>query len=88
MNKIEKLLNPSLASLWLLTINITLVYTDGNFLELILALLLFAVATIWMVGNGEVRREIKSIAKRDNLKRSSTKMRQKNNLKLELALNE
>ena len=73
MNKIEKLLNPSLASLWLLTINITLVYTNGNFLELILALLLFAVATIWMVGNGEVRREIKSIAKRDNLKQLAQK---------------
>ena len=68
INKIEKLLNPSLASLWLLTINISLVYTKGGFSDLMIALALFAVSAIWMVGNGEVRREIKSIAKRDDLK--------------------
>tara|TARA_B100001142_G_scaffold204555_1_gene202912 strand:+ start:16 stop:1953 length:1938 start_codon:yes stop_codon:yes gene_type:complete len=73
INKIEKLLNPSLASLWLLTINIALVYKIGNFSELIIALGLFAISTIWMVGNGEVRREIKSIAKRDNLKELAKK---------------
>ena len=67
INKIEKLLNPSLASLWLLTINIALVNQEGSFLELMMALGLFAFSTIWMVGNGEVRREIKSIAKRDSL---------------------
>ena len=73
INKIEKLLNPSLASLWLLTINIALVYKIGNFSELVIALGLFAISTIWMVGNGEVRREIKSIAKRDNLKELAKK---------------
>ena len=68
VNKIQKLLNPSLASLWLLTINVALVYMKGEFSDLMLALTLFAVSTIWMVGNGEVRREIKSIAKRDGLR--------------------
>tara|TARA_B100000900_G_scaffold2098_1_gene1826 strand:+ start:16577 stop:20383 length:3807 start_codon:yes stop_codon:yes gene_type:complete len=68
INKIEKLLNPSLASLWLLTINIALVYNLGNFSELIIALGLFGMSTIWMVANGEVRRELKSITRRDNLK--------------------
>ena len=68
INKIEKLLNPSLASLWLLTINISLVYTKGGFSDLMIALALFAISAIWMVSNGEVRREIKSIAKRDDLK--------------------
>tara|TARA_B100000214_G_scaffold238999_1_gene174800 strand:- start:1969 stop:5775 length:3807 start_codon:yes stop_codon:yes gene_type:complete len=73
INKIEKLLNPSLASLWLLTINIALVYRIGNFSELMAGLGLFAISTIWMVGNGEVRREIKSIAKRDELKELAKK---------------
>ena len=73
INKIEKLLNPSLSSLWLLTINIATVYKLGNFSELVIALGLFAISTIWMVGNGEVRREIKSIAKRDTLKELAKK---------------
>ena len=73
INKIEKLLNPSLASLWLLTINIALVYKIGNVSELMIALGLFAISTIWMVGNGEVRREIKSMAKRDDLKELAKK---------------
>ena len=29
---------------------------------------MFAVSTIWLVGNGEVRREIKSITKKNSLK--------------------
>ena len=66
--KMEKLLSPALASLWLLTVNIALVYKEGEFYEIIIALAMFAVSTIWLVGNGEVRREIKSITKKNSLK--------------------
>jgi len=66
--KMEKLLSPALAVLWLLTINIALVYKEGEFYEILAALTIFAVSTIWLVGNGEIRRELKSIAKKDSLK--------------------
>lgn len=70
--KMEKLLTPALASLWLLTVNITLAYTEGAYLETLGALALFAGSTIWLVANGEIRREIKSIAKKDSLKKLAT----------------
>tara|TARA_B110000438_G_scaffold26590_1_gene25352 strand:- start:813 stop:4541 length:3729 start_codon:yes stop_codon:yes gene_type:complete len=66
--EMEKLLNPALASLCLLVINIVLVYNKGEFYEVLIAITIFAISTIWLVANGEVRREIKSIAKRNSLK--------------------
>jgi hypothetical protein len=66
--KMEKLLSPALASLWLLTVNIVLCYIEGGFFELLGSLAIFAGSTIWLVGNGEIRREIKSLAKKDTLK--------------------
>ena len=70
--KMEKLLTPALASLWLLTVNINLAYSEGAYLETLGALALFAGSTIWLVANGEIRREIKSIAKKDSLKKLAT----------------
>ena len=66
--EMEKLLNPALASLWLLVINIILVYDEGEFYEILAALTIFALSTLWLVGNGEVRRELRSISKRNSLK--------------------
>jgi len=71
--KMEKLLNPALASLWLLTINIALVHKEGELYEMLFSLAIFAGSTIWLVGNGEVRRELKSITKRDSLKELANK---------------
>jgi hypothetical protein len=71
--KMEKLLSPALASLWLLTVNIALVYKEGEFYEILISLAMFVISTIWLVGNGEVRREIKSITRKNTLKELAKK---------------
>ena len=77
--KMEKLLNPAIASLWLLVINIVLVYSEGEFYEVLAAVTIFALSTLWLVGNGEVRRELKSISKRNALKELAKKESVDNN---------
>ena len=63
--KMEKLLNPALASLFLLSTMVILSYKMGDSLIQFSSLGLFAGSTIWLVANGEVRHELKSIAARD-----------------------
>ena len=62
---IEKLLNPALAALWLLVITSALAYSQENTTAQAASLTMFAVSSIWLVARGEIRSELKSIAKRD-----------------------
>ena len=62
---IEKLLNPALAALWLLVITSALAYSQENATAQAASLTMFAVSSIWLVARGEIRSELKSIAKRD-----------------------
>jgi len=62
---IEKLLNPALAALWLLVITTAVAYSQENAMARAASLTMFAVSSFWLVARGEIRSELKSIAKRD-----------------------
>ncbi len=62
---IEKLLNPALAALWLLVITIALSFELENETAEIASLAMFVVSSLWLVARGELRAELKSVAKRD-----------------------
>ena len=62
---IEKLLNPALAALWLLVITIALSFKLENETAEIASLAMFVVSSLWLVARGELRAELKSVAKRD-----------------------
>ena len=62
---IEKLLNPALAALWLLVITIALAFELENEAAEIASLAMFVVSSLWLVARGELRAELKSVAKRD-----------------------
>ena len=62
---IEKLLNPALAALWLLVITWALAFSQGEIMAQMISAILFAGSSIWLVARGEIRSEIKSMAKRD-----------------------
>ena len=63
---IEKLLNPALAALWLLVITTALAFSHEDAIAQTASLGMFAVSSIWLVARGEVRAELRSIAKRDS----------------------
>ena len=63
---IEKLLNPALAALWLLVITTALAFSHEDAIAQAASLGMFAVSSIWLVARGEVRAELRSIAKRDS----------------------
>ena len=62
---IEKLLNPALAALWLLVITIALSFELENETAEIVSLTMFVISSLWLVARGELRAELKSVAKRD-----------------------
>ena len=62
---IEKLLNPALAALWLLVITIALAHSQDDVTALAASIGMFVVSSLWLVARGEIRAELKSIAKRD-----------------------
>ena len=62
---IEKILNPALAALWLLVITTALAYSQGDVPAQAASLAMFAVSSLWLVARGEIRSELRSIAKRD-----------------------
>ena len=62
---IEKLLNPALAALWLLVITMALAYSREDAMAQVASVTMFAVSSVWLVARGEIRSELKSIAKRD-----------------------
>ena len=62
---IEKLLNPALAALWLLVITIALAFELESGAGEVASIAMFVVSSLWLVARGELRAELKSVAKRD-----------------------
>ena len=60
--KIEDLLKPALASLWLMVITISLTWQIGDSSALYASVAIFILSSIWLVARGELRREIRSIS--------------------------
>jgi len=60
--KIEDLLKPALASLWLMVITISLTWRIGDSSSLYASVAIFIVSSIWLVARGELRRELRSIS--------------------------
>jgi len=60
--KIEDLLKPALASLWLMVITISLTWQIGDSSSLYASVAIFIVGSIWLVARGELRRELRSIS--------------------------
>ena len=63
--KMEKLLKPAAAALWLLAITIGLSIQLENQTSTMAGIGLFALSTVWLVARGEIRAELKTIAERD-----------------------
>ena len=63
--KMEKLLKPAAAALWLLVITIGLSVQLNNDTATMAGLGLFALSSLWLVARGEIRAELKSITQRD-----------------------
>ena len=59
----DELLKPALSSLWLMSICIAVAYVQGDSTYLAISILMFMVATIWLVAKGELRRELKTVTK-------------------------
>jgi len=70
---IDKLLNPALAALWLLVITTALAYTQEDEVAQTASLVMFVISSLWLVAKGEVRSELRSIAKRDARVQMATK---------------
>jgi len=62
---IEKLLNPALAALWLLVITIALAFELESGAAEVASISMFVVSSLWLVARGELRAELRSVAKRD-----------------------
>jgi len=71
---IDKLLNPALAALWLLVITTALAYTQEDEVAQTASLVMFVISSLWLVAKGEVRSELRSIAKRDARVQMATKV--------------
>ena len=65
--KMEKLLKPAAAALWLLVITIGLSIQLENQTSTMAGVGLFALSTLWLVARGEIRAELKTLAQRDRL---------------------
>ena len=73
---IEKLLNPALAALWLLVITIALAHSQDDVTALAASIGMFVVSSLWLVARGEIRAELKSIAKRDERKQMAAEAKE------------
>lgn len=63
--KMEKLLKPAAAALWLLVITIGLAVQSNNETAVTAGLGIFAITALWLVARGEIRAELATLAKRD-----------------------
>lgn len=63
--RMEKLLKPAAAALWLLVITIGLAVQSDDQTAISAGIGLFALTAIWLVARGEIRAELASVAKRD-----------------------
>jgi len=60
--KIEDLLKPALASLWLMVITVSLAWKIGDSSAVYASVAIFILSSIWLVARGELRRELKAIS--------------------------
>lgn len=65
--KMEKLLKPAAAALWLLMITIGLSIQLQNQTSTMAGIGLFAFSTLWLVARGEIRAELKTITQKEQL---------------------
>jgi len=65
--KMEKLLKPAAAALWLLVITIGLSIQLENETSAMAGIGLFILSTLWLVARGEIRAELRTMTKRDQL---------------------
>ncbi len=63
--RMEKLLKPTAAALWLLVITIGLAIQADDSTAVMAGLAVFAITALWLVARGEIRAELRSIAQRD-----------------------
>lgn len=63
--RMEKLLKPAAAALWLLVITIGLAVQSNDQTATSIGLGLFALTALWLVARGEIRAELTSLARRD-----------------------
>ena len=65
--KMEKLLKPAAAALWLLVITIGLSIQLENQTSTMAGIGLFALSALWLVARGEIRAELKTLTQREQL---------------------
>ena len=65
--KMEKLLKPAAAALWLLVITIGLSLQLENETSTMAGIGLFALSALWLVARGEIRAELKTLSQREQL---------------------
>ena len=65
--KMEKLLKPAAAALWLLVITIGLSLQLENQTSTMAGIGLFALSALWLVARGEIRAELKTLSQREQL---------------------
>mgnify|MGYP001197414827 CR=1 FL=1 len=63
--RMEKLLKPAAAALWLLVITIGLAVQSDDQTATMAGIGLFALTALWLVARGEIRAELASVARRD-----------------------
>jgi len=63
--QMENLLKPALAALWLICITIGLAMQEADSTAINASIAIFAATSIWLVARGEIRSELKSLARRD-----------------------
>jgi len=64
--RMDKILKPAAASLWLLILSIGLSLQENSLTATYLGITFFAISSLWLVARGEIRAEIKSMTKRDS----------------------
>jgi len=63
--RMEKLLKPAAAALWLLIITIGLALQSNDQIAVMAGLGIFALTALWLVARGEIRAELRSLTRRD-----------------------
>ena len=66
-DKMEKIIQPAASALGLLVVTCVHASLAGSFVLLSASVAMFAFTSVWLIGKGEVRSELKSIARRDSM---------------------
>ena len=59
----DELLKPALSSLWLMSICTAVTYVRDDSTYLSISILMFMIATVWLVAKGELRRELQTVTR-------------------------